>query len=713
MSAKFDYKLTRLANRMLREREATGTPSLVLVLGSAVMPIPSIERKLLKADGINTHEIDSLSPFQRNRAVAQAWQNLVRGDQVVGIVRHIEEAFMIERQNPVGITPGYGAIAQLVERGYFDIVLTADFSTRLEDALVDRRILKRQWKTYPNCDLFDQYQFLHLATQPFPRIKVFKLSGDLFGQFAFAEADLITCRARAQLLLQAYLGRPLLVVGYDDTRDAWAIPVNGGTIHFVHEEEPQPNWKIYQALIQRVNDDNLFSGTEATLDVFAPRLRDRLLGGEEPNTIGLETYQNTLKNFKDLEADHLAQAISNGNLVELLEDRRKEASGTDLVEIERKVLLSIHIHSDRRLSFKISGDNISHQSEPGRELTFDLADLNETLYFLGQDIERYYRDMDIAALGSWRQRMKREGKRLYQELLAGNDELMRMWGMARQASGRSDNLHVSFLGPRGYLGMPYEILHDGVEHLSLQFPVSRCVTGIASDRPDLRCLIRQTIDEPLRILLIASNTDPTESTGIDAEGEVRELREVMNRRIEAIGLKAVVDCLLTDEASLKEVEQRLEGSPYHIIHYAGHGEFEPMTGERSGLVFWSRSNRRGKVVALRATRLSQLLRNSKTVFLYLNCCVGTVVSNQDLLRSNDYLGLADAIVQAGIPGVLGYRWSIRDESARRFAIRFYQELFASHSLEQATLKARRDLYGQNPDDETWTSPILVIQNPQS
>jgi CHAT domain-containing protein len=71
----------------------------------------------------------------------------------------------------------------------------------------------------------------------------------------------------------------------------------------------------------------------------------------------------------------------------------------------------------------------------------------------------------------------------------------------------------------------------------------------------------------------------------------------------------------------------------------------------------------------------------------------------------------DAVVQSGVPNVLGYRWRVRDQSALKFADMFYESFGKTLSVQRACLQARSQLYGLNASDETWISPILVVQWP--
>ena len=334
-------------------------------------------------------------------------------------------------------------------------------------------------------------------------------------------------------------------------------------------------------------------------------------------------------------------------------------------------------------------------------------DLNQMLVDLGEDLALYYRSGEQGAQRreSWRRQAQREGKRLYQDLLAGNPSLMEKLGFARQAAGSEENLNLCFVGPRNHLGMPYELLYDEAPW-AVRYPLCRQVTGVTTNKQNFSQTISNLIRDkkPLKILLIASNTG-----NINPDTEINTLAEKIQQKAEAIKLKIEIKKIPTASASVKRVEKLLEKCPYHIVHYAGHSKFDGSTGENSGLIFYQHpKNRSGKEV-LTARALLTRLRDSQTVLFYLSSCVGATVSGQDVLRQGECLGTMDAIVQAGIPNVFGYRWYVTDKGAQQFATHFYESLLTTRSPNRAALKARQSIYNQSGNDETWISPILVVQ----
>ena len=127
------------------------------------------------------------------------------------------------------------------------------------------------------------------------------------------------------------------------------------------------------------------------------------------------------------------------------------------------------------------------------------------------------------------------------------------------------------------------------------------------------------------------------------------------------------------------------------------------------MYFWEQPNCQGRVLPMRASELATLLRDSELRFAYLSCCWGTATGSTTQLLDDDFLGIADSIVQAGVPAVLGSRWPISDRGAKTLALTFYRSLAEQGELDTALLDARREVAAQNKDSMGWVSPILIMQ----
>jgi len=320
-----------------------------------------------------------------------------------------------------------------------------------------------------------------------------------------------------------------------------------------------------------------------------------------------------------------------------------------------------------------------------------------------------------ASLGtaeSWRIHAKEIGRQIFQLLLEDHPRVLgsynRLLGM-----GHNHDLHLSFESGRDFLRVPLEFLYEGVgtsgDYLALKHPLTRYVRGVYSAHSPLSGQFLNEMwrhKETFRVLLIASDTTPP-LPGADAE--VAELAGTLKRLLSDINIPPDLTVLSSEEASYDRLVAELK-TGYHLIHYAGHGYYDAQMPEESALLIWSQPRRGGPVKKLSVSEIAILLQNSPTRMVYLSCCEGAAMASEDKLTEDDLLGLADGIIQAGVPAVLSFRWPVSDHGSRRFAVSFYESFFRNGSLGRAALDARRDVAAESRSDRTWLSPVLILQD---
>jgi CHAT domain-containing protein len=256
----------------------------------------------------------------------------------------------------------------------------------------------------------------------------------------------------------------------------------------------------------------------------------------------------------------------------------------------------------------------------------------------------------------------------------------------------------------------YEPLDANGDYLVLRHPFFRSITGIRRQRNPisrrfLNHLWREK--EALRVLLVASDVPSPSIPVVDREVEMLKtlLREVFTHQ----GIAIQPEVLHTDEASYARVKQELHRCKYHIFHYAGHSSFDIDSPEKSFLLFWEKSGRRGDKKRMPSSELQMLLKESETRFVYFSSCSSAAVGTADNYLDDDFLGIMDGVICAGVPATLGYRWPIIDPGAESLARKFYSSLAEHGRLDTALLYARREVAGTNRDDITWLSPVLILQ----
>lgn len=112
---------------------------------------------------------------------------------------------------------------------------------------------------------------------------------------------------------------------------------------------------------------------------------------------------------------------------------------------------------------------------------------------------------------------------------------------------------------------------------------------------------------------------------------------------------------------------------------------------------------------MKASELGTLLSRADVRFVYLSCCQGAATGSPANLLDDDFLGIAEAVIQEGVPAVLGYRWPVSDGGALTLAKAFYRSLAEKHELDVALLDARHAVATTDRNDITWLSPILIMQ----
>ena len=305
-----------------------------------------------------------------------------------------------------------------------------------------------------------------------------------------------------------------------------------------------------------------------------------------------------------------------------------------------------------------------------------------------------------------RRSLKKTGQELYRLLFEQHSSVIN--GYHRAVGTRAKkHLHLVFESTRELAKLPLEFLFSEVAggYLTLLHPLTRRIQKVVTRRESISPeMLRRLVSsgERLRILLLASNTKPRIAL-IDEIG--KQLEELLSP-VPWLDLTYVK----TEAATYHAVQEMFHECQYHIVHYIGHGNFREDSPEKSSLFFWEGNNMSGSVKPMTGNELRLLLQDSDTRLFHLTCCDGSHSGNASDLLDGDYLGIADSIIQAGVPSVLGYRRTVSAEPAQEMTRSFYHSLLRYGSPELALLDARIKLAAHDMDDLTWASPILIVQN---
>jgi hypothetical protein len=293
--------------------------------------------------------------------------------------------------------------------------------------------------------------------------------------------------------------------------------------------------------------------------------------------------------------------------------------------------------------------------------------------------------------------LRRFGGDLFECLLPG--EVRRLYDSVRRAQhGRLDILLTSMVD--WVADLPWEFAFDTGRFAYLATEEINFVRNVVTAIPAEEITGRSGV---LKILVVAAQ--PVGWGPVSSEQEI-ELVSRGFRGLEDAGLvEIVVLRSTTPEALHKHLHRaQLSGERFDVLHFIGHGEYdeERHTGY---LVF---EDGRGASSLLETDRVRQLVCRRGIRILFLNACETGSGGRSDFNR-----GVAQGLVAAGVPIVVGNQYKVLDPSATAFAQHFYWCLAQGATVGEAAREARvavsYSLHGETID---WAVPVVFAQNPR-
>ncbi|MEZ4656525.1 MAG: CHAT domain-containing protein [Caldilineaceae bacterium] len=242
--------------------------------------------------------------------------------------------------------------------------------------------------------------------------------------------------------------------------------------------------------------------------------------------------------------------------------------------------------------------------------------------------------------------------------------------------------------------LPWEFLFDAQEgdHVCLlrETPLTRYV-ALARDRDVL------TVKPPLRILGMVA--DPTDLPRLDVRAEQARIAHALEHRLE----RGDVELHWVADGTWRALQAALEQGPWHVFHFVGHGNFDPLTSE-GRLAFCDAA---GKLHSMSATQLGRLFSGHATLRLaFLNACEGGRTGDAELFSS-----VGAVLTRRGIPAVISMQFDISDRAALEFARLFYDALARGNPVDVAVTAARSGLSFADPHSTEWATPMLHMRAP--
>ncbi len=228
--------------------------------------------------------------------------------------------------------------------------------------------------------------------------------------------------------------------------------------------------------------------------------------------------------------------------------------------------------------------------------------------------------------------------------------------------------------------IPWEIMHDNNNFLSLKHPISRKIMTRESIRKN-----KITKNKKASILFI---TNPTG----DLEWSEKETINIAKK----IEHKAEITIVSWTEANSAKIFSLLWQDHWDIIHYSGHAFFDKTNPENSSIVLSDST--------ITSHEIKRVLNWNPLIFL--NACSSGRNEEKNFEESGeDTIWIASSFIIWWAKWVISTLWPVSDDVASDFAIEFYSNLLKNENIWNAILKAKKEAYIKYPRDITWASFI--------
>ncbi|MBD2511254.1 leucine-rich repeat domain-containing protein [Nostoc muscorum FACHB-395] len=417
-------------------------------------------------------------------------------------------------------------------------------------------------------------------------------------------------------------------------------------------------------------------------------------GSPKPYSYPLENLHKRLKAGRyQIECDNSYEMV---DVRKLIDDVNLQPLGAEQELNPGSVILQQELSKDRDKSFKnqtimnyhdfqilVTEDStIRASSEQGEESGKLQLDRNAIELALGLMESRQTNAKLLKGVGS----------QLYQALFPTKIHgQLRATIAGAQADGYEVRLRLVFKSAE-LAALPWEFLYDEATNTFLanntQTVLSRYI-DVPLQKRDLKAA-----SLPLKILLVISS--PTNLPQLDVLEEERLIREALAKHIDA----GQIELDVLQEATIRNINQKLREKPYNVFHFIGHGVFENHKGSIA-LV-----DTDGKNKLLNEEDFANFFLGNRSLGLaVLNSCQGAAVSSQQV-----FAGIAPNLVRRGIPAVVAMQYSILDTTAKLFADEFYRTLALGWPVDAAIQTTRNaisiEVGVEKPD---FGTPVLYMR----
>lgn len=317
--------------------------------------------------------------------------------------------------------------------------------------------------------------------------------------------------------------------------------------------------------------------------------------------------------------------------------------------------------------------------------------------------------------------IRQRGIELYQKVFTANANTQAVWFAVRD---QLPDLRIEIsTGIAEAASIPWELMRDPELDSAIALRVKAFVR-VQSD-PNIAFIDVPPLDDSSRLRLLYIVCRPSGSRDVP-------LRALANRILQDLGAdRDRFDITALRPPTFEQLQAELgkakaEGKPYHIVHFDGHGVFADLSkttlaswigslsplilgGEKNGkhgYLLFEHPDSEERMRPVDGHALGQLLHDHGSPVLVLNACQSAMheaqaapavhASVHDEIRAIG--SLSQAVIDQGVPAVLGMRYSVYVVTAAQYIGELYRGLAHGQSFGEAANTGRKHLF-RNP--ERW------------
>jgi tetratricopeptide (TPR) repeat protein len=300
------------------------------------------------------------------------------------------------------------------------------------------------------------------------------------------------------------------------------------------------------------------------------------------------------------------------------------------------------------------------------------------------------------------------GEQLFELVFRSSEQARQFFQAATYEGLNQCELVITSDSPE-VLNLPWELLYSPSDR---QF-LAPALAGMSRSLSEyaVRAEMGDLPQDKLNILLVIAR--PYGEKDIALRTIARPLLEALSTIRQKVNLKVL------RPPSFEQFERELNAHRgfYHIVHFDGHGDFDPnsigfqhtLGAAGQGLLVFEKNDGSPDIVT--AAQIAQNLADCRVPIFVLNACKSAQEGEEK------FSSVATRLVSLGAKGVVAMAYSVYAEAAKHFMGRLYGELAAGATLDSAVTAGRKDVLnkqlrpspkGDKPLQD-WLVPVLYQQ----